>query len=398
MRRRFALVRILQAHTRYRQAGGEDAVVAAEAKLLRSGGHEVARLEARNPAGAAAAAGAMATAAWNAAAARRMTDRIAEFAPDVVHVHNTWFAMSPSVVQAARRKGVPVVLTLHNYRLMCSNGLLFRDGRPCTDCVDSHPWHGVVHRCYRGSATASVVAATNIAVNRSRGTWRNCVDAYIAMTEAARPLFVAAGLPSDRIVVKPHFVSDPGSRRQAPSASRTVLYVGRLEVGKGIEVLLRAWRQLGDTDLELLVIGDGPLRASLEQLAPAGVRFSGWLPREQVREHLLTARAFAFPSEWYEPFGLVVVEAMAAGLAVTGSRIGGVDELLGTSGADQLVPPGDAEALASSLERLREDGMADRVGALMRRRYEERFTPAANLPLLEGIYASVQSGAGLSAR
>ena len=391
-------MRILQAHTRYRQAGGEDAVVAAEAALLRSAGHEVAEFEAQNPTAAAAAAGAMATAAWNPAAARRMADRIAEFAPEVVHVHNTWFAMSPSVIEATRRQGVPVVLTLHNYRLMCSNGLLFRDGRPCTDCVGSHPWHGVVHRCYRDSAPASAVAATSIAVHQSRGTWRRGVNAYIAMTEAARPLFVAAGLPPERIVVKPHFVADPGPRRQPPSASRTVLYVGRLEVGKGIEVLLHAWRQLRDPDLELLVIGDGPLRDVAQRLAPAGVRFAGWLPREELREHLLTARAFAFPSEWYEPFGLAVVEAMAAGLAITASRIGGVEELLGPSARSQLVPPGDTGALAASLEALGAGAVADRVGDRMRHRYRERFTPAANLPLLESIYASVQSGARLDAR
>jgi len=391
-------VRILQAHTRYRQAGGEDAVVAAEAGLLRSGGHEVAQFEAQNPAGAVAAAGAMATAAWNPTAARRMADRITEFGPEVVHVHNTWFAMSPSVIEATRRQGVPVVLTLHNYRLMCSNGLLFRDGRPCTDCVGNHPWHGVVHRCYRGSAPASAVAATSIALHRSRGTWRRGVSAYIAMTEAARPLFVAAGLPSDRIVVKPHFVADPGPRRRPPSASRTVLYVGRLEVGKGIEVLLRAWRRLGDSNLELLVIGEGPLRDVAQRVAPPGVRFAGWLPSEQLRDHLLTARALAFPSEWYEPFGLTVVEAMAAGLAITASRIGGVEELLGPSADAQLVPPGDAEALATALAALRDDAETDRVGGLMRHRYRERFTPAANLPLLESIYASVQSGAGLDAR
>jgi hypothetical protein len=163
-------LRVLQVHTHYREEGGEDSVVRAEAELLRSAGHDVVVHQARNPSGALATGASLAMSPWNPLAAREVRRLAERVRPDVAHVHNTWYALSPSVLAALSAAAVPVVMTLHNYRLLCANAQLFRDGRPCEDCVGSHPWHGVRHRCYRGSALASAPAAATIAFNGRRQT------------------------------------------------------------------------------------------------------------------------------------------------------------------------------------------------------------------------------------
>lgn len=379
-------MKILQVHTSYREAGGEDAVVAADATLLRGAGHTVVQHVAANPESTVAAAAALARAPWNTAAAREITRAVARERPDVAHVHNTWFALSPSIVTALARAGVPVVMTLHNYRLLCSNALLFRDGRPCEDCVGSHPWHGVVHRCYRGSVVASAAAATTIAVNR--GTWTRHVSQFLTLNAFARERFIAGGLPADRLVVSGNFVGDPGPRLAPPSQSRTVLYVGRLTPEKGIGALVDAWAAAGPEDMELLVVGDGPLREELQRRSVPGVRIAGWRPPDEVVTSMRGSRALLFPSQWYEGQPVTLLEALAAGLPVMASDMGGTAELLGDSGRAWLVSGVDGwpEALA----RLQRDEELDQHGAALRRRYEASYTPASALRRLEDVYASAR--------
>jgi len=380
-------VRILQLHTRYREPGGEDAVVRAEADLLRLAGHEVVVHHAQNPAGLFETITPVVRAAWNADAARTVRRLAREVRPDVAHVHNTWFALSPAIFPALQAAAVPVVLTLHNYRLLCANGLLFRDGRPCMDCVGTHPWHGVRHRCYRSSVSASAAVAGCITVHGARGTWQRDVNAFVALTEASRQVFLSGGLPAERMRVKPNFVTDPGPRTQLPSDSRTVLYVGRLAPGKGVDVLLQAWGRGAPRGLELLVIGDGPLRHGLSSIAPPGVRFLGRLQPSEVRTLMLGARALVFPSVWYEPCPLVLIEALACGLPILASDLGGPREIL--AGAALFAPSGDPLALAAALAPLTEDDLVDKLAVTGRQRYESSFTAPRNLALLESIYESV---------
>lgn len=380
-------MKILQLHTRYREPGGEDAVVRAEADLLRLAGHEVVVHHVKNPAGLFETITPVVKAAWNAEAARTVRRLARQVRPDVAHVHNTWFALSPAVLPALQQASVPVVLTLHNYRLLCVNGLLFRDGRPCMDCVGTHPWHGVQHRCYRSSVSASAVVAGCISVHRARGTWLRDVDAFVALTEAARQVFLSGGLPAERIRVKPNFVPDPGPRSQPPSRSRTVLYVGRLAPGKGVDVLLRAWAKGRPDGLELLVVGDGELRRELEAIAPDGVRFVGRITPPEVRQVMLDARALVFPSVWQEPFGLVLIEALACGLPVIASDQSGSREILG--GAAVFAPPDDVPALARALALLVNEDVVETLSVTGRQRYEDSYTPSGNLAQLESIYQSV---------
>jgi glycosyltransferase involved in cell wall biosynthesis len=379
-------VRILQVHTRYREPGGEDVVVKAEAELLRAAGHEVVQWQAQNPQGTSGAVAALALSPWNFRAARSLGRVATRLRPHVAHVHNTWFAMSPSVLPALRRAGVPVVMTLHNYRLLCANGALFRDGRPCEDCIGTHPWHGLRHRCYRDSALQSLPAAGTIALHSLLGTWRREVRLFLALNEFSRARFVSGGLPPERIHVKPNFVTDPGPRTVPNSASPTVLYVGRLVAEKGVGVLLEAWRRAAVGSLELLIVGDGPMRPALQRLAVPGVRFAGRLPADEVRRRMLAARALVLPSLSYEGQPMAALEAVAAGVPVLASDIGGMPELLRPLGSCWLVPPGVEEAWAAALRRLTDARHVEQGGRQARATYEQSFTEASALDALETAY------------
>jgi glycosyltransferase involved in cell wall biosynthesis len=384
-------VRVLQLHTPYRQPGGEDAVVRAEAEVLRRSGHEVVQHQVQNPPGAAGAIGSLVLSPWNPLQARRVQGLTERIRPDVAHVHNTWYAQSPAVLWALRRSGVPTVMTLHNYRLVCANGQLFRDGAPCEDCVGASPWHGVQHGCYRDSMVLSVPAAGTIALHDRLRTWSRTVDRFVALSEFAAERLVRGGLPPDRIELKPNFVADPGPRACPAAASATVLYVGRLSPEKGVEPLVEAWRELGDGPLELLVVGDGPLRDRLARRPAARLRLAGQLPAREVRRQMLAARALVLPSVWYEGQPMAVLEALAAGLPVLGSGIGGVPELLAPLGRDWLAGPGDVASWVAALRALADPQRVEVASARARALYERSFSAATAAQALEGVYERAAS-------
>jgi glycosyltransferase involved in cell wall biosynthesis len=386
-------MRILQLHTRYREAGGEDRVVAAEADLLRSAGHQVEQVLAANPISPMAAAGAMLTSPWNPASRQTVERAVARFKPDVAHVHNTWYALSPSVLGGLRASGVPTVMTVHNYRLMCVNGMLLRDGRPCEDCVGRSPLPGIRHRCYRRSAIASTAAAATIAYNRRRNTWADGVSLYLAPTEFVRGRLLDGGFPADRVKVKPHFVEDPGPRPAPPSKSQTVLHVGRLSADKGGHALLDAWAALGSTGMELVCIGDGPLRDELSRRRVPGARFVGSVSPREVRSWMLRARVLVATSAWYETFGLVVAEAMAAGSPVIVPRGGALAEVAAGGAAvepENVETAGSAgDQLTRSLRRASDDRIVDFAGSRGRARFRALYTTTVGLTRLVDTYRSV---------
>jgi glycosyltransferase involved in cell wall biosynthesis len=385
-------VKVLQVHTQYREQGGEDSVVRAEGELLAAAGHDVVRHIARNPSTAVRTAASLAMSAWNPLAAREAR-RVAErVRPDIAHVHNTWYALSPSVLAGLAAADVPVVMTLHNYRLLCANANLFRDGHVCEDCVGSHPWHGVRHRCYRGSLAASAPAAGSIALHRALGTWNRHVRLFLALNDFARTRFICGGLPAHKIRVKPNFVSDPGSRPSPPSRSRTVLFVGRLESEKGVETLLDAWNAWGSSEYELVLIGDGRLRPALRERAQPGIRLTGSLSREAVLAWMLRSRALVFPSVLYEGQPIAVLEALGCGLPVLASRLGGNVELLRGWGEDWLVAPGQQVAWTEALRRLEDAGRVDQAGVDARRLYERCFSDQTARQLLEEAYRTALAG------
>lgn len=386
-------MRILQVHNSYRQRGGEDAVAEAEAELLAGAGHDVRRLVVENPESAGAAALRLAASPWNPNSARLVRRAVEEFRPDVAHVHNTWYSLSAAALGALHRCDVPVVMTLHNYRYTCLNGQLLRNGEICELCVGRVPFPGIRHGCYRESVLSSTVAVGGVLA--ARATWPRLVDRFITMTGFGRAKLTAGGLPEERILVKPHFVPDPGPRPRPPSHSRTVVFLGRLAVEKGVGLAVEAWRRAALPDHELVVVGDGPLRDALAANLPGNARLVGWLAPTEARAQLLDARLVVFPSIWYETFGLTLVEAMAAGTPILASNLGGTPEVVGESLRECLTPPGDADAWA---ERLRtvvpDDTWTDVTGAACRRRYQERYTPEKGRADLEAIYSSVAASAG----
>lgn len=381
-------MKVLQLHTRYRIPAGEDSVVDNEAAALRSAGHDVRQVVVENPSGSAEAIRALARSLHNRPVARRVRSEIERFEPDVVHVHNTWFAMSSSAIGAAA--GVPVVMTLHNYRLGCITVDLFRDGRVCTACVGRSPIRGVVHGCYRDSRLQSAVQATEVAVTRRRGVLGRGVDRFVAPSTFMADRLRDIGIPAERLVVKPHFVADPGPRSAPPSASRDVLYIGRLAPGKGVETLLAAWDDVARSSepprSRLVVIGDGPMAAGLRSSLPARAEMLGWLSRAEVTERLLTARALVMPSEWYEPFGMVLIEAMSAGLPIIVTSASGARSIVEPD-ERLVVPPRQPAALATAIASL-DDVTVDEAGAANRVTFEQRYTEQVGVANLEALYRS----------
>lgn len=361
--------------------------MAAEAELLREAGHEVIQWIGQNPPGTAGALRALLKAPSNRAAAAEVGSAAAAAAPDVVHVHNTWYSTSPAAFPALRQafEG-PMVFTLHNYRLSCANALLLRDGSPCELCVGSGPWSSVRYGCYRESRVQSTAAAMTIAINRKRRTWVDNVDRFLALTEFARAKAIAGGIPESKVRVKSNFVPDPGGRALPAASSRKILFVGRITPEKGIGSLLQAWRASQPEGLELVVAGDGPMLADLETQDWPGVRLLGRVDRARVQELMFESRALVFPSEWYEGMPMTLLEAFASGLPVLGSNLGSMTEMLKPLGAGWLLPPGSSESWAAGFEMLQSDDMVAAASSKARTMWKSSYGPERALENLLDAY------------
>lgn len=325
---------------------------------------------------------------WNRRSRAQITALQDRFKPDIVHFHNTFPLLSPSVYYTRANVPAALVQTLHNYRLVCPAASLMRSGKPCELCVGRFAWPGVMHACYRNSRSASLATATVVHAHRALGTWRSRVHAYIALTHFTRAIFVRGGLPEDRVHVKPNFVApDPGVSGKREDH---FLFVGRFEEGKGIRVLLDAWSRMSDAP-RLRIVGGGELEKDVATFAAgrSNVEVLGTLPREQVMQELKAARALIAPMLWYENFPLTVCEAMATGCPIIASDQPNIRAILRNGAAGALFPPGDADALceatvaaATQPDRLRQ------AAVHARRLYESHYTAEANYQMLLGIYAS----------
>ena len=384
--------KVLVLHNHYQLPGGEDSVFAAESALLEEHGHEVVRLTVHNDALVERSRAAMALdTVWNSREAARVADVIRRERPAVVHCHNTFPQFSPAVYYAAQRAEVPVVQTLHNFRLTCVNGLLFREDAPCERCVGAlAPWRGVVHGCYRGDRTASAAVVAMVGIHRAVGTYARTVDRYIALTEFARGRFIASGLPAQRIAVKPNFARDRGA--PAPGGPRAgFLYVGRLSAEKGCMLLVDAAR-LMESAATITVVGDGPLREEMARAASdvPNLVLAGSCPPDDVHARMLSARAVVIPSLCYEMFPVVAAEAFGAGVPVVASAHGGLTSIVDEGRSGRLFTPGDAAALARTLDELHAAPLeAARMGAAARQTYEAQYSPSANYRQLSAIYGDV---------
>lgn len=392
-------MKVLVVHNFYQQAGGEDVVFRAETALLRRHGHAVETFTVSNDAiGQTPRLQAAAQTLWNARMGRQIKRLVREHGSEIVHFHNTFPLLSPAVYGGARAGGAAVVQTLHNFRLLCANGLFFRDNRVCEDCLGKLPLSAVRHRCYRDSLGASAVVAAMQTVHHAAGTYRSGVDAYIALTEFARDKFIAGGLPAGQIAVKPNFLeASPGP---GTGDGGYALFVGRLTPEKGVTTLLRAWADLGGT-VPLKILGDGPLAPQVEAAARQlpGVSWLGQRDRAEVLKLMQDAAFLVLPSEWYEGFPMTLVEALGVGLPVVGSRLGALGALIEPGRTGLLFRPGDAADLAAQALWLWTHPQERRQMRLeAHRTFEASYTPERNYEQLMGIYAAAREQSGQGAR
>lgn len=384
-------MQILSVHSHYQIRGGEDECHEAEVNLLREMGHLVEVYEENNERAVALGNLHMALrTVWSEEAHQTVRRRLKEQSYDVVHVQNFFPMLSPSIYYAAKAEGVPVVQTLHNYRILCPNALFFRDGRVCEDCLGkSIPWPSMLHACYRESRPATGVVTAMLTAHRTMHTWTE-VDMYIALTKFAKQKFVDAGLPAEKIVVKPNFVHpDPGT---GEGCGGYALFVGRLSPEKGIETLLAAWKLLAGK-VPLKIVGDGPLASwlTVAQQVP-GVEWLGRLPQAEVYALMGEAAFLVFPSEWYETFGRVAIESFAKGTPVIASNIGAIAELVDSGRVGLHFRPGDPEDLAAKVEWvLAHPSELAQMRREARIEFEAKYTAQKNYQRLIEIYTKTQA-------
>ncbi len=386
-------MKIVVVHNTYQQPGGEDIVFRNECELLKSAGHEVIEYQRSNQdvsnfVSIRQLALAKRT-IWASDIRREFRQLLLQKKPDIVHIHNTFVMISPSIYWACRDAQVPVVQTLHNYRLLCSNGALFRDGKVCEECLEHGVWRGVSYGCYKGSRSATAVVAAMLSVHRRLGSWSRLIEYFLTPTEFGRRKLVEGGLPADKILVKPNFVDpDPGEGNGVRSYA---LFVGRLSPEKGLRTLLAAWACLGNT-IPLHIVGDGPLREELEeyvrQRGLSSVHFRGRLKWEESVAAMKSARFLLFPSECYEgALPLTVVEAFACGTPVIASRMGPMQELIADGGTGFHFTPGDPKDLANKAEHSwTNPADLDAMRKQARRTYEVTYTAAHNYAMLLETY------------
>jgi len=393
-------LRVLIVHNRYRseQPSGEDRVVDQERALLSDAGHRVSTFERRSDdittMSLLGKAEIPFRVPWNPAVRSELAARLREERPDIVHIHNTFPLLSPSVVAACSDAGVPAVATLHNYLMVCPSGTLYRGGRVCTDCVGATPLPALRHGCYRGSSLATVPLAVNMLANRRR--WWSGVARFFCISHAQRHILIQAGMPAERLAVKHNFVVDPGNRRSGPG--EYLLYLGRLTDEKGVRLLMTAWDRVeadGGLGLPLVLAGAGPLHGELARWAQGrdDVRYLGLQTRAECADLMARAAAVVAPSAWLEAFGLVVVEAMATAVPAVAAAHGVFVELVEDGVTGLLHRPGDAGSLTECLRHVVAVPDANRImGEAARRRYEQDFTPSAGLDRLVAGYEAAIAG------
>ncbi|MEU5979126.1 glycosyltransferase [Streptomyces sp. NPDC047315] len=393
---------VLVVHNRYSSAqpSGENNVVDQEVALLRAAGHRVGVFERRSDDIAALSLRGKAAVPllvpWNPAVRAELAARLRAERPDVVHVHNVFPLLSPAVLAACADAGVPVVATLHNYTQVCPPGTLQRDGRPCSECVGSTPLPAVRHGCYRGSKLATVPLAVSLAVNRRR--WWSGVERFFCISAAQRDVLVRAGMPAERLAVKHNFVPDPAPDARRLGAGEHLLYLGRLAEAKGVRMLMAAWDEIaagGGAGVPLVIAGAGPLEGEVTAWAAGrdDVRHVGLYDPEQCRRAIAKSVAVVAPSTWLEAFGLVVVEAMAAGVPAVAAGHGAFVELVDDGVTGLLHRPGEPASLAACLRRVTaEQDRNGEMGRAARRRYEQGFSPTVGLKRLVDGYRTAIAG------
>lgn len=376
------------AHNRYQNRGGEDESFDRECGLLEQYGNTVIRYIQNNKSIEDIPKLQLALRTfWSHQDYKAIRAVIRKEGVDVLHIQNLFPLISPAIYYAAAAEGIPVVQTLQNYRLLCLNAYLFRNGTVCEDCLSQPiPWLGVYRKCYRESRIASLVLASSVVFHRLLSTYKRKVDLFITLTEFAKQKYSENGIPKEKIVLKPNFVSPSPS--EGDGEGSFVVFVGRLSPEKGISTLLEAWKTLGSS-IPLHIIGDGPLREAVRIAAREnpGIEYLGYKPIEEVKHLMGKAKALIFPSLWYEGMPLVIVESFAKGTPIISSNLGAMSTMI-THKADGLhFPAGDTDSLVQQVQWMLENS---EIWASMRKnarqKFESHYSDHANYQALIKVY------------
>ncbi|EKQ68644.1 glycosyltransferase [Leptolyngbyaceae cyanobacterium JSC-12] len=386
-------MRVLLVHNYYQQPGGEEQIFATEASLLESHGHDVLRYTVHNDQIPNANPLLVAKKTlWNSTVYQDLRSLLQREKPQIVHFHNTFPLISPAAYYAVQDEGIPVVQTLHNYRLLCPNALFFRKGKICEDCLGKPiPLPGVIHGCYRGSRVASAVVAANISLHTWLGTWSKAVDVFIAYSRFAMDKFIQGGIPAEKLAFKTNFLHpapEPGEGKGGYG-----LFVGRLSIEKGLGVMLDAWRKL-DGKIPLKILGDGPMAGLVTEAMQEmpEIEWLGRRPLEEVYEVVGNAAFLVFPSEWYETFGRVAIEAFARGTPVVASKIGAITELIDHERTGLHFRPSDSADLAAKIQWLLDHPVElKQMRQAARTEFEAKYTAEDNYHRLMEIYTQAQT-------
>lgn len=391
-------MRLLLVHNRYqdRAPSGENTVVDDELKVLGDAGHDVVPFLAESDSiddfGPVRRAALTITPSYSRVSTRRFARLLEDHRPDLVHVHNVYPLISPQVIRQAKHAGVPVVHSVHNYRMTCANGTFFRDGRVCTDCMGRRVgWPAVLHGCYRDAASQSAVLAAAMAVHRP--TWAE-VDRYFVLHEFGAEQLRLGGVPADRIRLKHNMVPDAGPPKEPGDG---FVYAGRLDTAKGLATLIDAWLRSGlGHHTTLTIAGDGPLHDFVESRARRveGLRFVGRVTRSGVLDLIDEAAAVVVPSQWFEGAPLLIAEGMSRGRPAVVHRIGGLPTLIDDDRG--WVSDPEPAALARALVTAHETPVTRRheMSQACRAHFEAHLTPARVLDRLETLYEEVLADTG----
>jgi glycosyltransferase involved in cell wall biosynthesis len=386
-------MKILIIHNQHRSgsASGDDKVFTEEAKLLASKGHEVSTYTIANDEyddfKFKNKAMMIFKVIWSKEVSKKIKDIIEKKNPDVAHFHNIFPLISPSGYYACSQAGVPVIQTLHDYRLLCPMAFFMRKGKACENCTKYGLWQSILFRCLRGSLLQTGAAAAMVGIHRLSGTWRKKIDLYICLSSFQRNKFLQAGFPANKIAVKPNFLANPPEPNY--NNNDYAIYAGRLGEEKGLKTLLHAWKKTPQAKLKIL--GSGPSENELKQMANAlqlnNVEFLGLQPHKQCINLIKKARFLIMPSLWYETFGLTMIEAFACGKPVIASNLGAMAELVEDGKTGLLFEPGNADDLAEKLLFLwNHDNAVKVMSENARSTFASKYTAEHNYKLLIAIY------------
>ena len=383
--------KILVIHNYYQISGGEDTVVANEKKLLEDHGHEII-LYSRNNSELKEMSKIQKLAlpiitVFNPRTYREVRKVIKSENVDIVHVHNTLNLVSPAVYYAALSCGVPVVQTIHNFRLLCPGATFYRDGHICEDCVEHGLGCAVKYSCYRGSSWQTLACVINTKIHRMTGIYGKIN--YIALTEFNREkLLTLKQIKSERVFIKPNFVISDIDCTFIEKRKSRYIYVGRIDKLKGIDILLKAWKQLDRKDLQLLICGTGPMeewcREFIKENRLSNVEMLGFVLNTEAKKLIRNSEALILPTQCYEGFPMTILEAFSVGTSVICSDLGNAGSVVDEGLTGWKFRADSPEALINAIEKneSRDEGMSSRI----MKEYKEKYSMDANYLKLKEIY------------